>query len=165
MFGTAVPGHFWAIFVKNVTREIGQIRNISFWPLFTKLGKNAKNGKICGGKQAHRYMWQLGHLLPTFCSKMPLFPQFYSKNGSKKFVHIWTNFLHFFGSSVSVLSINSWRILECEPKKLLLGVILSVFWENLLLAGEMLKTAKAIFNISLATVILIFKKCFWLGKC
>ena len=52
-----------------------------------------------------------------------------------------------------------------SPKKLLLGVILSVFWENLLLAGEMLKTAKAVFNISLVRVIFIFKKCFWLGKC
>ena len=29
----------------------------------------------------------------------------------------------------------------------------------------MLKTAKAIFNISLVRVIFIFKKCFWLGKC
>ena len=40
MLGIAVPGHFWAIFVKNVNREMGQICNISFWPLFTiKLGE------------------------------------------------------------------------------------------------------------------------------
>ena len=55
MLGTAIPGHFWAIFVKNVNREMGQICNICFWPLFTiQLGKNAKNGKICSGKRAHR---------------------------------------------------------------------------------------------------------------
>ena len=36
-----------------------------------------------GERDIYIYIWQLGHLLPTFCSKMPLFPQFYSKNGSK----------------------------------------------------------------------------------
>ena len=40
ILGTAVPGQFWAILVKNVSREMGQICNISFWPHFTiKLGK------------------------------------------------------------------------------------------------------------------------------
>ena len=44
MLGTAVPDHFLAIVVKNVDREMGQICNISFWPLFTiKLGKKCEN--------------------------------------------------------------------------------------------------------------------------
>ena len=34
MLGTAVPGHFWAIFVKNVNREMGQICNISWLATF-----------------------------------------------------------------------------------------------------------------------------------
>ena len=98
------------------------------------------------------------------------------------------NFFAFFGSSVSVISINFWRMLECEPKKLLLGVILSVFWEtsasgwgnvkndacgcasgwgnvknlfqNVLLAGEMFKKI----NVLLAGETLKNGMCFWLGK-
>ena len=126
-------------------------------------GKTKKTG---GKRQRQRereiyiYIWQQGHLLPTFCSKMPLFPQFYSKNGSNNCPYM-DNFFAIFGSSVSVLSINFWRILECEPKKTSFGGS----GKNLLLAGEMLKTAKAVFNISLVRVIFIFKKCFWLGKC
>ena len=80
----------------------------------------------------------LGHLLPTFCSKMPLFPQFYSKNGSKICPYMGQIFLHSFGSSVSVFSINFWRILECEPKKTSFGG-----------------------NIKC----ILGKICFWLGKC
>ena len=55
----------------------------------------------------------------------------YQKMAQKNLSIYGQNFLQLFGSSVSVLSINFWRILECEPKKkLLLGVILSVFWEK-----------------------------------
>ena len=43
MLGTAVSGLSRPIFFKNVNREMGQICNISFWPLFTiKLGKMPK---------------------------------------------------------------------------------------------------------------------------
>ena len=48
------------------------------------------------------------------------------------------NFFAFFGSSVSVLSINFWRTLECEPKKTSFGG-----------------------NVKC----LLGKICFWLGKC
>ena len=61
---------------------------------------------------------------------------------------------------------------------LLAGEMLKIFFENVLLAGEMLKSAKQTFNISpvggffFAKVLLagemlktFLKMCFWLGKC
>ena len=79
-------------------------------------------------------------------------PQFYSKNGSNKFVHIWTD-LCIFCPEYPEFSINFWRMLG-SGKNLWLGKIVvwgnlkMFFFENLLLAGELLNIASL--NVLLA---------------
>ena len=72
---------------------------------------------------------------------MPIFPQFYSKNGSNNLSIYGQIFLHFFYPDYPEFSINFWRMLGSGPKKTVVGEILRCFFENLLLDGEMLKIA------------------------
>ena len=63
------------------------------------------------------------------------FPQFYSKNDSKHLSYI-DNFLHVF-PEYPEFPINFWRMFGSGQKSPVVGEILRLFFENLLLAGEM----------------------------
>ena len=70
------------------------------------------------------------------------FPQFHSKNGSKHLSIYGQKCLsHFFYPEYPEFSINFWRMLGSGPKKTCGWENLKIFFENLLLAGETLKTA------------------------
>ena len=84
------------------------------------------------------YIWQLGHLLPTLCSEMPIFPKFYSKNGSNKNLSIYGQFFCIFLSRVSWIFNQFLEDVRIWTKK-------TCGWENL--------------------KIFFLKICFWLGKC
>ena len=99
---------------------------------------------------AYTYTWQQGHLLPTFCSNMPIFTKFYSKNGSKMSSYMDKCFA-FFDPEYPEFSISFWRMLGSGQESPVVGDILRFFFENLLLAGEMLK--------------MHLWMCFWLWKC
>ena len=136
------------------------------------------------------YIWQLGHLLPTFCSKMPILPSFIA-NMAQNICPYMDN-LHFFYPEYPEFSINFWRVLGSGPKTCGWGnlkIFLSasgwgnvkncIFgcasgWGNVkncifrsldvLLAGEMLK--RVTLDVLLAGEVLKMQNgmCFWLGK-
>ena len=83
---------------------------------------------------------QLGHLLPTFCSKMPIFPSFIAKM-AQKICPYMDKFFAFFLSWVSWIFNQFLEDVRIWTKKPVVGEILRFFFENLLLAGEMLKIA------------------------
>ena len=96
------PRPFLGHFHHKRKKRDGQICNISFSPFFTiKLGKNAKHGKICGGKRAHSQMGQICNISSS--------PFFTIELGKKK-RQTWQNLRRQTSPQPDFCTVNIWGV-------------------------------------------------------